>query len=127
LLLNKLFQYVFICEMIRGKGRRPGASSQSGQALEKAQNGNGRLLEKVGMDLGLAPRPLGVGATSAWVWGTMLTVNATGAVRLTRPREGRRIVQFAIIVGIGVRCAPPSRKAKTPESLSTCSYWFNWL
>ena len=45
---------------------RANASCESGQALEKAQNGNGRLLEKVGMDLGLAPRPLGVGATSAW-------------------------------------------------------------
>ena len=33
------------------------------QAFEKAQNGNGRLLLRVGMDLGLAPLPLGVGAT----------------------------------------------------------------
>src|SRR5271168_2839256 len=51
-----------------GKGRMPNASCESGQALEKAQNGNGRLLEKVGIDLGLAPRRLGVGATSAWGW-----------------------------------------------------------
>jgi hypothetical protein len=54
-----------------GTGRRrqgANASCESGQVLEKAQNGNGRLLEKVGMDLGLAPRPLGVGATSVWVW-----------------------------------------------------------
>jgi hypothetical protein len=49
-----------------GKGRRPGASCDSGQALEEARNGNGQLLEKVGMDLGLAPRPLGFGATPAW-------------------------------------------------------------
>jgi len=50
-----------------GKGRqRVNASCDSGQALEKAQNGNGRLFSKVGMDLGLAPRRLGVGATSAW-------------------------------------------------------------
>jgi hypothetical protein len=51
-----------------GKGRRPGASCDSGQALEEARNGNGQLLEKVGMDLGLAPRPFGFGATSAWGW-----------------------------------------------------------
>jgi hypothetical protein len=44
------------------------ASCESCQVLEKAQNGNGQLLEKVGMDLGLAPLPLGFGATSAWVW-----------------------------------------------------------
>jgi hypothetical protein len=37
-----------------------------GRANEKGQNGNGRLLEKVGMDLGLAPLPLGFGATSIW-------------------------------------------------------------
>jgi hypothetical protein len=41
---------------------------ESGQALEKAQNGNGQLLEKVGMDLGLATRWLGFGATSVWAW-----------------------------------------------------------
>jgi hypothetical protein len=45
------------------------ASCESGQALEKAQNGNGRLLEKLGMDLGLAPRPFGFGAMSVWVGG----------------------------------------------------------
>ena len=51
------------------------ASCKSGQAIEKAQNGNGQLLEKVGMDLGLAPlplgfapHPLGLDATSAWGW-----------------------------------------------------------
>ena len=38
------------------------------KALEKAQNGNGRLLEKVGMDLGLALLPLGFGAMSVWGW-----------------------------------------------------------
>jgi hypothetical protein len=48
----------------KGEGRTPLANG--GQALEKAQNGNGRLLEKVGMDLRLARRPLGFGATSAW-------------------------------------------------------------
>ena len=46
----------------------PDAPRESGQALEKAQNGNGQLLEKVGMDLGLAPRPLGFGAISVWGW-----------------------------------------------------------
>jgi hypothetical protein len=51
-----------------GKGRMPNASCEGGQALEKAQNGNGQLLEKVGMDLGLAPRPLGFGAMSVWGW-----------------------------------------------------------
>ena len=63
--------------------------ADSGQALEKAQNGNGQLLEKVGMDLGLAPRPLGVGATRLGLaraglgsTGTMLTVNATRAIEI---------------------------------------------
>jgi hypothetical protein len=32
------------------------------QRLENAQNGNERLLQKVGMDLGSAPHPLGAGA-----------------------------------------------------------------
>jgi hypothetical protein len=52
----------------RGARQGAGASCESRQALEKAQNGNGQLLEKVGMDLGLAPRLLGVGATSVWGW-----------------------------------------------------------
>jgi hypothetical protein len=53
---------------------RANASCESGQALEKAQNGNARLLEKVGKGLGRAPRRLGfgatragMGATSAWI------------------------------------------------------------
>jgi hypothetical protein len=46
----------------------PDASCDGGQALEKAQNGNGELLEEVGMDLNLAPLPLGFGATSVWGW-----------------------------------------------------------
>jgi len=33
--------------------------------IEKAQNGNERPLPRVGMDLGLAPLPLGVGTTTA--------------------------------------------------------------
>jgi hypothetical protein len=51
----------------------PDASCDGGQALEKAQNGNGQLLEEVGMDLklaplrlGLAPRPFGAGAAPVW-------------------------------------------------------------
>ena len=39
---------------------RANASCESGQALEKAQNGNARLLEKVGKGLGRAPRGLGL-------------------------------------------------------------------
>ncbi len=35
------------------------------QAIEKAQNGNGRLLLRVGLDLRLAPLPLGLGTMSA--------------------------------------------------------------
>jgi hypothetical protein len=50
----------------RGECRMPLA--MGGQALEKAQNGNGQLLEEVGMDLNLAPLPLGCGATSVWGW-----------------------------------------------------------
>ena len=69
MVLNKTAAVCIFCDMGRGgKGRRPDASCESGQALEKAQNGNGQLLEKVGMDLGLAPRPLGFGATSVWGW-----------------------------------------------------------
>jgi hypothetical protein len=49
-----------------GLGARANASCEIDQALEKAQNGNGQLLEKVGMDLGLAPCPLGFGATPVW-------------------------------------------------------------
>jgi|SRR5271163_3031694 len=44
----------------------PNTPCESGQALEKAQNGNGLLLEILGMDLGSAPRRLGFGATPAW-------------------------------------------------------------
>ena len=39
----------------------PGYACDS-QVLEKAQNGNGRLLQEVDMDSGPAPHPLGVGA-----------------------------------------------------------------
>jgi hypothetical protein len=52
----------------------PDASCETGQALEKAQNGSGQLLEKRlawiwvrrHEGLGSAPRRLGVGAMSAW-------------------------------------------------------------
>ena len=48
---------------------RANASCESGQALEKAQNGNGPGdWKKVGMDFGLAPLPLGFGSTVP-VWG----------------------------------------------------------
>jgi len=60
LVLNKTAAVCVFCDMGRGgKGRMPDASCKSGQALEKAQNGNEQLLEKVGMDLGLAPRAFG--------------------------------------------------------------------
>jgi hypothetical protein len=36
------------------------------QRLEKAQKGNGKPLQEVGMGLASAPRPLGVGARSDW-------------------------------------------------------------
>ena len=49
-----------------GGGKGANASPESGQALQKAQNGNAEVLSKVGMDLGLAPRRLGFGATSVW-------------------------------------------------------------
>jgi hypothetical protein len=59
------------------RGLNGGCLLQDGQAIEKAQNGNGQLLEKVGMDLGysrsglalrpfgVAPRPLGVAPRGA--------------------------------------------------------------
>jgi hypothetical protein len=86
-------------EMDRGgKGRMPNASCESGQAFEKAQNGNGQLLEKVGMDLGLAPRRLGFGAMSVWGWrraglestGPCYAVNAIRALSES-PRSCRQM------------------------------------
>jgi hypothetical protein len=72
----------------------PGASCDSGQALEKAQNGNEQPLEKGGMDLGLAAHRLGFGATSAWAWrhvGLGLAPHATESTRYVdqRPIRGR--------------------------------------
>jgi hypothetical protein len=77
--------YVFDVEERRRPN--PGAPCDGVQALEKAQNGNGRLLSNVGMDLGLAPRPLGFGAMSVWDLrraglassGRLPTVNAVSA------------------------------------------------
>jgi hypothetical protein len=54
--------------LLKPGAARANASCESRQALEKAQNGNGEVLSKVGMDLGLAPRRLGIGATSVWGW-----------------------------------------------------------
>jgi hypothetical protein len=42
-----------------GEGKSLHLCMAACQAVEKAQNGNGQLLAKVGMDLGLAPRRLG--------------------------------------------------------------------
>ena len=79
---------------IQGRSRmresRTYGRAGGGSNARPYRNGNGRLLEKVGMDLGLAPRPLGFGATSLWdrrrvrlgIDGTMPTVNAIGAIRL---------------------------------------------
>jgi hypothetical protein len=81
--------------------------AMGGQALEKAQNGNGQLLGEVGMDLNLAPLPLGCGATSVWGWrrarlglaprpfgidGTMPTVNA---IRANSPGALRHLEALA--------------------------------
>jgi hypothetical protein len=53
-------------------GRRPAEGAMhlatAAKRLKRLKTAKGQLLEKVGMDLGLAPRPLGVGATSAWGW-----------------------------------------------------------
>jgi hypothetical protein len=71
----------------------PNAFFESGQALEKAQNGDGWLFEKVGMDLGLAPCRLGVGATSAWGWrhlGLAEPAQATSRRLRAAPHPGRR-------------------------------------
>jgi hypothetical protein len=63
---NKHHRHVFFGNGGGGEGPMPNASCESGQALEEAQNGDGWLFEKVGMDFGLAPCRLGVGAMSAW-------------------------------------------------------------
>jgi hypothetical protein len=44
---------------ISGEGKLRHLCRTACQAVEKAQNGNGQLLPRVGMDLGLAPRGLG--------------------------------------------------------------------
>jgi hypothetical protein len=67
----------------------PDASCDSGQALEKAQNGKGQLLEKVGMDLGLAPRRLGFGAMPVWVW-RRAGLGSTGPCQVGLPSGLRR-------------------------------------
>jgi hypothetical protein len=82
--LDKNILEMFFVRGHGAAGRTPGASCESGQVLEKAQNGNGRLLEKVGMDLGLAPRPLGVGATSAWGWRRIRLGSTRQRQQLTR-------------------------------------------
>jgi hypothetical protein len=88
IVLNKTAVVRVFSEIGRGgKGRMPNASCESRQALKKAQNGNGQLLSKVGMDLGLAPRRLGFGAARVWGWrraglgstGSCCTVDAIGA------------------------------------------------
>jgi 5-(aminomethyl)-3-furanmethanol phosphate kinase len=55
-------------------------SACDGQALEKTENGNGRLLQEVGMDLGSAPDPFGVGAA------TERAVRLRGAARSSRAK-----------------------------------------
>ena len=96
--LNKLLLYVLTRKRERAaRGERRTPSCGSGQALEKAQNGNGRLLEKVGMDLGLAPRWLGFGAMSAWgsrraglgSTGPCATVKAIRAKKSLFPKKQR--------------------------------------
>ena len=90
--INKTAAVCVLCEMGRGdKGSTPGASCESGQALEKAQNGNGQLLEKVGMDLGLAPRPLGFGATSAGVGATSAWGCRRRKIRPASARAGKPV------------------------------------
>ena len=103
-----------------GKGRMPDASCESGQALEKAQNGNGQLLEKVGMDLGLAPRPLGFGAASVSGWrraGLGSTVNATRAIEIDRvPRLGQAPLVFIARRLRFTRNSSPDKSAGLPPS-----------
>src|SRR5579863_2801847 len=89
--------YVFLRRWPAGTEASRGDSCGDRQAFEKAQNGNGQLLEIVGMDSGLAPHPLGFGATSAWVWrhtglaraavSTLRCVSATAARRRSPRRR----------------------------------------
>ena len=115
LVLNKTAVVCVFCDMGRGgKGRRPDASCERGQALEKAQNGNGRLLEKVGMDLGSAPRPLGFGATSAWV-GCRLPLGARAApvwIDATMPTVAIRAIGLCLC-----RCASANTTMYNMESV----------
>jgi hypothetical protein len=81
------------------------------RSAEEAQNGNGRLLEKVGMDLGLAPLPLGFGATQVWGWrrarfgidGTMLhsqrdkSQEESGSKKQRGETPIRRLAPFTIL------------------------------
>ncbi len=48
--------------------QKPSARSGRDEALGIAEYRNGRPFRKVGMDLGLAPRLFGLGATAAWHW-----------------------------------------------------------
>src|SRR5208337_3205566 len=58
------------------------------QAIENAQNGNGRVLLRVGAGLGLAPLPLGVGAMTARPRRTLLADSSKKQLALgSRARE----------------------------------------
>jgi hypothetical protein len=89
----------------------PNASCKSGQALEKAQNGNGQLLEKVGMDLGLAPRPLGVGATSAWGW-RRVGLGSTESAK-SAPRRYTTLLDLVMVPRGGIE--PPTLRFSVAE------------
>jgi hypothetical protein len=71
----------------------PISSLQTLQPLEKAQNGNGHHLQKVGMELASAPRPLGVGVQSAG----MRTAVARASARRGNPTDRRRPKLLSIV------------------------------
>jgi hypothetical protein len=104
------------------------ARATGGQALENAQNGNGQLLEIVGMDLGLAPRPLGFGATSAWVWrraglGSMGPYGPANAAGRARRLTGRRPRGFrARMIGDARPCGAPNEGPNIRETdIDSCA------
>jgi hypothetical protein len=53
-------------EPARGECRMPLA--RAAKRLKRLKMAMGSYWKKIGMDLGLAPRPLGFGATSVWAW-----------------------------------------------------------
>ena len=88
----------------RCNGQALARAAAASQALGSTRNGNGQVLQRLGMDLGSAPLRLGFGAPCAWVRGSVRNDGRTSSppLRLRRVCGSEKPPQASEKARVGV-------------------------